>query len=155
MSQLKVDSIVPRGGLPSGASGGIIQMKSAILTSSVETSNTSTFQDTGMSVTITPQSSSNKILVYCTSVMMNTSSNCGGCFSVFRGSTNIASSGKMGSFHGEEGSNNPESGSAGMVIDSPSTTSAVTYTAKIRAFSGTIRFAQRGVAYMVCMEVAG
>ena len=32
MSQIKVDSIVPRGGLPSGAVGGIIQVKQTIKT---------------------------------------------------------------------------------------------------------------------------
>ena len=32
MSQIKVDSIVPSGGLPSGSSGGIVQIKSVTKT---------------------------------------------------------------------------------------------------------------------------
>ena len=65
MSQLKVNSIVPAGGLPSGASGGIIQV--------VSTTRTDTFSESGIdegehsgaaiSVTITPSSNSSKILI--------------------------------------------------------------------------------------------
>ena len=61
MSQIKVDSIVPRGGLPSGATGGgIIQTIQATRTDLVSTTS-STFSYY-MSLTITPQSSSSKIL---------------------------------------------------------------------------------------------
>ena len=66
MSQIKVDSIVPRGGLPSGASGGITQTVQAFKDDefSFTTTGANSYVDlTGLSVTITPQSSSNKILV--------------------------------------------------------------------------------------------
>ena len=65
MSQLKVNSIVPAGGLPSGSNGGIIQVKQALVNTTVSAScgSASTFTDiSGMEVTITPSSSSNKIL---------------------------------------------------------------------------------------------
>ena len=63
MSQLKVDSIIPRGGLPSGASGGIIQIKQAIRTSVFSQSlGQGVESDILVPVTITPQSSSSKIL---------------------------------------------------------------------------------------------
>ena len=67
MSQLKVDSIVPRGGLPSGSSGGIIQTKSTIKTdtSSYSVGNGGTSSDV-VTVTITPQSASSKILIHAT-----------------------------------------------------------------------------------------
>ena len=65
MSQIKVNSIVPVGGLPSGASGGIIQIVQGSTTSS--TSDTGgTFVDTNISATITPSSSSNKIFAIAT-----------------------------------------------------------------------------------------
>tara|TARA_B100000902_G_C26888008_1_gene705915 strand:- start:126 stop:668 length:543 start_codon:yes stop_codon:yes gene_type:complete len=64
MSQIKVDSIIPRGGLPGGASGGgIIQMVSTTKTDQFSTSSFSWIDITGLSVNITPQSSSHKIMV--------------------------------------------------------------------------------------------
>ena len=61
MSQIKVNSIVPAGGLSGGASGGIIQVVNAIKTDTASTS--SSFADTGLSASITLSSSSSKILV--------------------------------------------------------------------------------------------
>tara|TARA_R100001460_G_scaffold39271_2_gene74036 strand:+ start:681 stop:1232 length:552 start_codon:yes stop_codon:yes gene_type:complete len=64
MSQLKVNSIVPVGGLPSGSNGGIIQIKQAVKTDTVTTTSPlSSNVATGLSVTITPSSNANKILV--------------------------------------------------------------------------------------------
>ena len=64
MSQLKVNSIVPVGGLPSGADGGgIIQVVEHIKTDTTSTTSTSFTDTTGMSASITPSSASNKVLV--------------------------------------------------------------------------------------------
>ena len=63
MSQLKVNSIVPVGGLSSGASGGIIQTVQTVNTDTTSTYSTTMVDCSGMAVTITPSSSSNKILV--------------------------------------------------------------------------------------------
>ena len=63
MSQLKVNSIVPSGGLPSGANGGIIQ---CVVTQKRDVFTWGTTGDvaiSGMTVTITPSSSANKVLV--------------------------------------------------------------------------------------------
>ena len=62
MSQLKVNSIVPVGGLPSGANGGIIQVVQTFKGDAASTNSTS-FSDMGLSATITPSSNSNKVLV--------------------------------------------------------------------------------------------
>ena len=63
MSQLKVNSIVPTGGLGTGAFGGVIQVK-PVFTNSTTIHTTNTFGDiTGLSVTITPSSTSSKILI--------------------------------------------------------------------------------------------
>ena len=64
MSQIKVDSIVPRGGLASGTQGGIIQMKytpvrSVISNSTSESGNHVSAFDTA----ITPLSSSSRIII--------------------------------------------------------------------------------------------
>ena len=71
MSQLKVNSIVPSGGLPAGASGGIIQVVQTIK-SDTSAAAGPTFVDSGLSVTITPQSSSSKILIIADMNMGNT-----------------------------------------------------------------------------------
>ena len=65
MSELRTNKIVPRDGMPSGASGGgIIQVVSVTKTDAESLTSTSTPQlIPGMQATITPQSASNKILV--------------------------------------------------------------------------------------------
>ena len=63
MSQLKVNSIVPVNGLPSGANGGIIQCVSTQKSDVFTWGTTGDVAITGMTVTITPSSNANKILV--------------------------------------------------------------------------------------------
>jgi hypothetical protein len=63
MSELRTNKIYPRDGLPAGASGGIIQIVESSLSNAGATSTTSTsLVETGLEATITPSSSSNKIL---------------------------------------------------------------------------------------------
>ena len=64
MSQLKVNSIVPVGGLPAGATGGgIIQIVKSEKTDVVSSTTLNSFTDlTGANVTITPSSNSNNCL---------------------------------------------------------------------------------------------
>ena len=67
MSELRTNRIVPKDGLVSGASGGITQVVFAE-NNTVQTfsfANNSFDPQTVCSATITPQSSSSKILVYC------------------------------------------------------------------------------------------
>ena len=62
-SQLRVDKIVPVDGAPSGGGGGIIQVQSATITNTFE-NDSETFADvTGVTVTITPKFNTSKILV--------------------------------------------------------------------------------------------
>ena len=70
MSQLKVNSIVPVGGLPSGASGGgVIQVVTATHSTQVTQASNgngntqTTLTDTGLTASITPSSNSSKVLV--------------------------------------------------------------------------------------------
>ena len=143
MSQLKVDSIVPRGGLPSGATGGgIIQTLQTTRTDFVSTTS-STFSDY-MSLTITPQSSSSKILC-----MFNafecTDAGDGNTYSQYRlmrGSSHIfagdqAGSGLSGSAGRYGRQSNFKSDHFGITfIDSPNTTSATTYKIQFRSSRG-------------------
>ena len=64
MSELRTNRIVPRDGLVSGASGGIIQVVHATATSeTTQGFSSDAFVDTGLSATITPTRSDSKILV--------------------------------------------------------------------------------------------
>ena len=63
MSELRTNRIIPRDGLPSGSSGGIIQVKSTTKTDTFSVTGTTTSDITGMSISITPTRSDSKILV--------------------------------------------------------------------------------------------
>ena len=62
MSELRTNRIVPRDGLPSGSSGGIIQVKSVVKTDLFNTDSSSFTDITGLSVSITPTRADSKIL---------------------------------------------------------------------------------------------
>ncbi len=65
MSQIKVNSIVPVGGLPAGATGGgVIQTVYSNYTSAFSTTTTGGV-DTGLTATINMQSASSKLLCIC------------------------------------------------------------------------------------------
>ena len=91
MSQLKVNSIVPTGGLPSGANGGIIQIVHAETTSQVSDTSGS-FVDSGITATITPSSNSSKILVVASMqwFIFRNATETSGSFKLLRGSTTIS-----------------------------------------------------------------
>ena len=131
MSELRTNRIVPRDGLVSGASGGIIQCVQTVKTDTFTTTSQSYTDITGFSATITPTRSDNKILI---SYTLSIAGNGFPRFKLVRGSTDIfvgdaASSrvrclfgGYVGGLHG--GLVLPVSGD---FLDSPSTTSATTY----------------------------
>ena len=136
MSQLKVNSIVPVGGLPSGANGGIIQVVSTVLTSaaSFNVGNAATDNITGLSASITPSSNSNKILIMYHINYDITNVSAKGGFRIKRGSTVIGNADSAGNrylVNSGYGSNNNEDQALMMCsnnfLDSPATTSATTY----------------------------
>ena len=129
------NTLQPAGGTPSGANGGIIQvvmtMKDDVFTST-QSANVEV-AITGLSATITPSSTSNKILIYfCVS-----SGNHGTTYGFYpkRGSTKILSGSTSGIGNRQAvsvPSNIPQdtnqiNGVSFMGLDSPSTTSATTY----------------------------
>ena len=141
MSELRTNRIVPRDGLPAGASGGgIIQVVSVTKTDAESLTSSPTPQlIPGLEATITPQSASNKILV-----MVVLYASVGGSFAAHyavlkRGTTDIAIGDAAGSrnratlslqdqFYSSTNSNTygPHQGQV-IHLDSPATTSAVTY----------------------------
>ncbi len=133
MSELRTNQIFPRDGKPSGAmGGGIIQVVRAQNTTLDQTpSGTSTWTDVQPTVTITPTRSSNLIIIE-TSVMCIANNNLYVGFRLLRGSTAIR---EWWGYH-NDGSYTPFQG-PGKHIDSPATTSAVTYKFQIYNSGGT------------------
>ena len=87
---LKTDKIFPRNG-KAGDGGGIIQVVQTVMTAQFTTASVVSsggYVDiTGLAVTITPQSASNKIL--CRAVIYNSNNNAVNFFRMLRGSTFI------------------------------------------------------------------
>ena len=131
MSQIKVNSIIPVAGVPTGGGGGIIQIKQA--TTDTEVSTTSqTAADTGLTVSITPTSSSSKVLVLVSQAyrLRHTAGpSVGGDIRLVRGSTILVEGpGDYGIWH-QNGSNQIDIFDRVNFhyLDSPNTTSATTY----------------------------
>ena len=175
MSQIKVDSIVPRAGLPAGANGGIIQVVSTTKTNTFTTSATSPTNVTGMAVTITPQSASHKILIICQISGAANSRYIG--LRMARSTTPLA----IGDEEGNRtraaftpGSNPSASSDAAILrvmgmhwLDSPNTTSATTYNLQAwipystatfylnaPAFDANDTYIIKGISSLTAMEVS-
>lgn len=130
--------------LPSGVGGKVLQVVSATDSTVRGTSSTSyvTASNT-LSASITPSSASNKILILAnTNLRGNVGVN--NMFStVYRGATNLASSGQFCSDYGGYGSYLSTS-----YLDSPSTTSSTTYQVYIKVTN-------TGTCYMNSPDGAG
>ena len=124
MSELRTNRIVPRDGLPSGSAGGIIQVKQVTTDQQVESSFAS--ETTLLSLSITPTRSDSKILV-CINCCGVGSRSTGSRLSlrIKRDSTRIWA---IGNYVGNQHNSGSECHPNGMYLDSPATTSAVTYT---------------------------
>ena len=136
MSELRTNRIVPRDGLPSGSSGGIIQVKSVIKTDTFTTDSTSYIDVTGLSVSITPTRADSKILVMM-HVQMGHTNYVSGFLRLVRDSTAIAVGTDVGSRNActvcmSDDPTDDELNSLSMTfLDSPSTTSSTTYKVQI------------------------
>ena len=140
-SELRVDRIIPTDGVPTGGGGSIIQIKMGTLTSVFNTTST-TMVDTGLSVSITPKFSTSKILV---NVSLGSFANSGSFkrafMNIVRDSTTIIV-GDARTGHEVTAAVAPRARDDNyvqiplsfMVMDSPATTSSVTY--KVQATRG-------------------
>ena len=137
--------------------GKVLQVVSA--TDSTERSTTSASFVTGsnaLSVSITPSSASNKIIILVTSSTWISNSGFGGAYTIFRDSTNLASASGMTNIVQEPGASATCS-LAMSYVDSPSTTSATTYQVYMNVGGGnTIKLNYSGTTgTIVAMEIAG
>jgi hypothetical protein len=149
-----------------GAVGGVVQVVTT-LKNNIFTTTSTTFVDiTDLSVSITPKSSANKILVLVS--LGSTGTNVSGApaiFNILRGST-IVSAPATGSnpamFMLENTSTTASSNANFTVLDSPATTSAITYKVQVRTTTGTLQVnrlvsnaAFTQVSSITVMEIAG
>ena len=160
MSELRVNRIVPKDGLPAGATGGgIIQIVRATDNTAIQI-NSNTDTDI-ISATITPASSSNKILISISAVCRSYASGNNRARltnKILRGSTLVHDIYETPQYR------NANFNSSGVEInvplffdylDSPATTSAVTYKYQWASVDGST-FNTGGRAYnMTLMEVSG
>ena len=170
MSELRTNRIVPRDGLPSGSAGGIIQLKSVTHTefeSQALTGSGNFFDIPGMSVTITPTRADSKIFVMTTVAVACNNANRNNFIQLRRDSTDIAKGTEGGSvnasfFHKTRDNFSPHNISV-QFLDSPATTSAVTYKVRWSGENGDTYYLNRNasntnegmVSSITVMEVSG
>ena len=143
-SQLRVDKIVPVDGAPTGGGGGIVQVQMGVTTTQATTTS-GNFDATNLSASITPKFSTSKILIMCSGGMNGTAG--GGSdpevvgYKIYR-SVGGASYAEVES--SADGQAEIYFGAGGNkyvplsinYLDSPSTTSAITYKLYQKRISG-------------------
>ena len=154
MSLIKTDAIQTLAGKPIvNSTGSLLQVQSNFITSDFNTASTS-FVSTGLSQAITPSSTSSKILCIVSIGSWYVASG-GSCnATIYRGSTNIGNGTAGLMLLGVPALNIP---STGMVLDSPSTTSATTYTVYVKTSGHTTYMSYNSYGHftLTLMEIAG
>jgi hypothetical protein len=127
--------------------GSVLQVVNVIKTNNFSTSSTSFIDVTGLSASITPTSSSSKILVFVDVKGVSSTATTGSSESgiiLVRNTTSIAvSTGMVANFTGQLSGRNTGSTAVTFTsslsyLDSPATTSATTYKIQARAAAGTL-----------------
>jgi len=155
-------------GLPAGS---VLQVQQTVVVASASqsVSNQANFFDiSGMSVSITPSSASNKILVTYNVRKSNSIAEQNDCIRLVRGSTNIAISTAGITVNGTGFMRDATSSVPSMYpenftfLDSPATTSSITYKLQWSGSNGTLYLNRRGqdnyfgaVSAITVMEIAG
>ena len=152
-----ISGIIPVANGGSGRSavtGNILQVASATDGTNRSTSSTSFVTGSnGMTINFTPSSSSSKVLVLLNANIQMTANNTG-AVTVYRDSTNLGSSFGFGVSYATV---NMSSGMAACYLDTPSTSSQVTYQTYFRSFDGnSVNLNGSGnTANLTVMEIAG
>ena len=146
MSQIKVNSIIPVAGVPTGGGGGIIQVVQTTLTGAFTTSASSPTDVTGLTATITPTSSTSKVLATVSLGTFNSQHELKrAVINIVRGSTNVlvgdADTGVEATAvmctRSKDGNGaHVQIPFSYTVLDSPNTTSATTYKLQVYATDG-------------------
>ena len=157
MSKLFVDEIQPK------TTGGVINAKGMVIqvvshrNSGVNSTASSTFVATDSAVTITPTSTNSKILIQANAPLYGNNNNTHTYTTIYRDGTNLNGTSELQLFAtGSDAMGRWTNGSM-QFLDSPNTTSEVTYTVYFRnSTSGTSHYdANGGMAIITAMEIGG
>ena len=132
------DGVITDANLPAGS---VLQVPTQALTYTQFTTTSTSFADwTGMSVTITPLSTSSRILIFahCNGIFSGTAGN-NPLLRILRDSTVVGVMSDYASYNGSNGNNG--CGTVSLTLeDSPNTTSAITYKIQYRSDNGGLVF---------------
>ena len=136
-----------------GGFGKMVQILSTNGGSNASTTSGS-YQATGLSQSITMTDASNKVLVTASGTANNGSSGEGGKFTLYRGSTNLATNGdSIAGFWGEDNSNNITTTITMTFLDPPGT-GTPTYAVYYKVWGGgSIRWGYLDNSSITCIEV--
>jgi len=155
MTTLYVDNIAPNLQSSVAIPGHVIQVVQDIHATQVTNTSNGVNFDIGLSVTLTPSSTSSKILLFTdVSVRLNGLNGMG--IAIFRDSTNIFQSTQdYDLYNSTSGSSNRVRGNWSY-LDSPSSASSITYTVYGRSYEvgGTIYVNNSGQSMLTAMEIA-
>ena len=144
---------IPHAKMPSGS---VLQVVYSQATSGTVSSNTTNFADSGFNVTITPSSTSSKIHISWYFNANNNSTGATGTVSkIYRGTTAISQG--NGTFEYQTVATNIHQTVSSFILDSPATTSAVTYRLYFRKY-GTgpaVIYPSWGGVRITAMEIQG
>ena len=152
MSQIRVNSIIPVAGVPTGGGGGIVQVKQTVKSDTTTVASASFADLSGMTVTITPTSSSSKVFIMSHMTFCHQDQNHTVAFRLVRGSTPVCIGDESGSrlrgtgAFAQTGAGDHPMTVSFQFLDSPSTTSATTYKIQVATEDGdTVGLNQRQV----------
>jgi hypothetical protein len=140
--------IIPKAALPTGSVLQVVQGTTATASST----NSSSYSDTGLTASITPTSSTSKILVMaycgmCTKSAVDTQLN----LQIVRASTSVYLASAVNSNSSTADTSNPTL----VYLDSPTTTSSTQYSVQFaNRTAGTVFFNTNGTATITLLEIA-
>ena len=157
MTELRTNRIVPRDGQPSGSSGGVIQVRYGF-TTTITDSDSGTYIDTGITASITPTRSDSKVLVMTSiSGVQKYTNDTYLKARLLRDSTEVALL--------DDGAGYTASSTTNIIgtvttncVDSPATTSSVTYKVQFMSAGNNARVrvqTNNSLSTIVLMEIAG
>ena len=118
------------------------------------TSQSYTKASNNFDLNITPTASNSKILLEASFGGGMDANNERAFFTIFRGSTDLGT-GDGVTTHEVTGAKSSEQSQHLLVMDSPSTTSQITYSIQMKGQGGTVYMNQKGVGSFVAYEIAG
>ena len=148
--------------LPTGVGGKVLQVQSTTKTDVFATTSGSFVKVTGLEINITPSSASNKILFLSSVVWGHDAANSGGHFRLRRDLSGASTDLKLYNLNFSGSYTDNRCMASFNYLDSPNTTSELTYKLQVKADSGNLGInrsnagaTDRGDSTITVMEIAG